>query len=102
MRRILFIISIVLIILIQGCKVPVASFIFCPKSVEVGDTVYFQSNCLNAIAYDWDFGDGTGSTEKNPRYIYQTVGEFSVVLVVYNQNNSDKTSETITVSQSNP
>jgi len=102
MRRILFFTSTVLIILIQGCKVPVASFIFSPESVEVGDTVHFQSTCQNAISYDWDFGDGTGSPGKDPSHIYQTDGEFSVVLEVYNQNGSDKTSETINVSRSYP
>jgi PKD repeat protein len=102
MRRILFFTSTVLFFLISGCKVPVASFIFSPESVEVGDTVYFQSTSQNAISFKWDFGDGTGSTGEHPSHVYQTGGEFFVVLEVYNHRGSDKTRNTVTVSQSFP
>ena len=102
MRWILVFISTLLIMLTQGCKLPEASFIYSPESVEIGDTVYFQSTSHNAISFDWDFGDGSGSTGEHPSHIYQTEGDVSVVLVVYNQDGSDETSETITVSQSKP
>ena len=102
MRWILLFASTVLILLIPGCKVPVASFIFSPDSVEVGDTVYFQSTCQNAISFNWDFGDGTGSTAEHPTHIFETEGEFSVVLVAYNQNGSDKDRNTVSVSRSTP
>ena len=98
MRWILFFVSVALIILIPGCKLPEASFIFSPDSVAVGDTVYFQSTSQNAISFKWDFGDGTGSSAEHPTHIFQTAEEFSVVLVVYNQNGSDKDRNTVSVS----
>jgi PKD repeat protein len=102
MRRILFFTSAVLIFLISGCKVPVASFIFTPESVAVGDTVYFQSTSQNAVSFKWDLGDGTESTAEHPIHIYETAGEFSVVLVIYNHRGSDKTRNNLNVSQSSP
>ncbi len=36
------------------------------------------------IFYEWDFGDGIGtSTEKNPSYIYENVGVYDVTLTIY-------------------
>ena len=102
MRWTLLFVSTVLILLIPGCKLPVASFVFSPDPVEVGDTVYFQSTSQNAISFDWDFGDGSGSTGENHTHIYQTEGDFSVALVAYNQNGSDKTTNTVSVIQSSP
>ena len=102
LRRILFFTSTALLFLISGCKVPIASFIYSPESVKVGDTVYFQSTSQNAISFKWDFGDDTGSTGEHPIHIYQSAGEYPVFLEVYNQLGSDKTSETITVSTSSP
>lgn len=99
MRWILVLTSTVLIILAQGCKLPEASFTYSPESVAVGDTVFFQSTSHNAINFDWDFGDGSGSTGMHPIHIYQEQGTFSVSLRVYNQNGSDKSTETLTVSQ---
>lgn len=34
--------------------------------------------------WKWDFGDGTSSTEQNPRHIYRTSGSFTVTLTVTN------------------
>ena len=100
MRRILFITAAILVFLISGCKTPEASFIFSPDSVAVGDTVYFQSTSQNAVSFKWDLGDGTTTTAEHPIHIYETAGEFSVVLVIYNHRGSDKTRDDIIVSQS--
>ncbi len=34
------------------------------------------------LQYNWDFGDGTSSTEKNPSHVYTKVGTYSAVLTV--------------------
>jgi len=34
------------------------------------------------ITYNWDFGDGTGSTEQNPTNIYYDAGQFNVTLTI--------------------
>ena len=38
----------------------------------------------DVVAFGWDFGDGTGSTEENPTHTYTKTGQFKVTLVVTN------------------
>jgi PKD repeat protein len=37
---------------------------------------------LNATSYEWDFGDGTSSTEVNPVKVYTEIGEYPVLLTI--------------------
>ncbi|MBI5325488.1 MAG: PKD domain-containing protein [Ignavibacteriae bacterium] len=43
----------------------------------------------NPIWWVWDFGDGTGSDEKNPIHTYRKSGEFNVKLIAYDGNKID-------------
>ncbi len=43
----------------------------------------------NVIKYEWDFGDGSTSEEKNPFHIYTSEGNYEVKLTVSNVNSSD-------------
>lgn len=47
-------------------------------------TVNFQDQSTNALSWQWDFGDGTQSTQQNPTHIYTNYGSFTVQLVVTN------------------
>ncbi|PKG32387.1 PKD domain-containing protein, partial [Methanoregula sp.] len=40
-------------------------------------------------SWSWDFGDGTSSTEQNPRHIYLREGSYDVSLTVANQYGTD-------------
>ena len=47
-----------------------------PSNVWFNSDVYklgvkFDNYTRNASRYEWDFGDGTTSTEKNPEHVYQ-------------------------------
>jgi PKD repeat protein len=53
-------------------------------------------NCSDSgatISYKWSFGDGTTSTEKNPKHTYSRRGTYSVTLTV---SNDDKVFDTLT------
>ena len=43
----------------------------------------------NPTSWAWDFGDGTGSSDQNPRHIYLNEGAYNVSLTVANQFGSD-------------
>lgn len=45
----------------------------------------------NTVTYDWDFGDGTTSTGKNPNHTYNTEGTFSVCLTMSDVRGCGKT-----------
>ena len=41
-----------------------------------------ESKSQNIISYFWDFGDGATSNQQNPLHIYQTMGRYTVELMV--------------------
>lgn len=49
--------------------------------------VGFKDNSLNAVQWQWDFGDNTTSTNQNPAHIYSQPGNYSVQLISVNANN---------------
>ena len=49
-------------------------------------TVHFTDQSENATERNWDFGDGTNSTEPNPTHVYSTAGIYTVNLTVSNAN----------------
>ena len=56
-----------------------------PGGIEVtpqcdGLTVDFSSEGVSADYYIWDFGDGTTSSEVNPKHTYQEAGDYDVSL----------------------
>ncbi|MEZ5003937.1 MAG: PKD domain-containing protein [Chitinophagales bacterium] len=55
---------------------PTASF----ELVQNGNEVILTNTSVNAIAYLWDFGDGTTSSEENPTHVYATSGAYTVKL----------------------
>lgn len=75
---------------------PIAYFGF-SKS---GSTIKFINNSLNSpTSFDWDFGDGNKSTEKNPIHTYSELGSFSVKLIAKNlEGDSEPTTITIMLS----
>ncbi len=69
------------VFLIVSCKdktpSPTANFNF----TLIKGEVTFTNQSINADTYQWDFGDGIGkSNEKDPKYKYQNVGQYKVLL----------------------
>jgi gliding motility-associated-like protein len=64
---------------------PVALFSF-TKMCTVSRQVAFMDNSIGADYWNWDFGDGTTSTEKKPTHTYVTPGDYTVSLTVTNQS----------------
>lgn len=48
--------------------------------------VNFTNTSTDGVAYTWDFGDGSSSSETNPTHIYAAVGKYTVRLTAANQN----------------
>jgi PKD repeat protein len=106
MKRSILITVITSVILTTACNEdldpPVASFDVNKESAEVGVTISFQSNCQNATSFDWDFGDGSGSSEENPNHVYTAEGTYRIVLTASNKDGSDKASKSIEITPSQP
>jgi PKD repeat protein len=58
------------------------------STARIDSNFYFR-NCSDsgsAITYQWNFGDGTSSKDKNPKHAYSKRGKYSVTLVVSNND----------------
>lgn len=54
-------------------------------------TVTFTNKSLNAVEYEWDFGDGTTSTRTHPTHTFTTPGTYIVQLTARNGELEDVT-----------
>ncbi len=66
---------------------PIAFFVYSPYAPEVNDTITFDaSDCIDfdgdIVSYNWDFGDGTTSSDQNPIHAYEKEGSFPVTLTI--------------------
>jgi PGF-pre-PGF domain-containing protein/uncharacterized repeat protein (TIGR01451 family) len=62
-------------------------------------TVQFTDSSENADEWNWDFGDGTDSTDQNPTHTYSAAGNYTVNLTVSNVNGTDSIESIITVTE---
>lgn len=66
------------------------------ETVCVNDTIQFiNHSTLFADEFDWNFGDGSNSTDREPIQVYSTGGSFDVSLVA--RNSYDGNADTLTV-----
>ena len=66
--------------------------------VDEGDTIQFINlSYPNPISYVWNFGDGTTSTDEEPRKIYLTEGSYEVSLSASNGTCTNTLTKVITV-----
>lgn len=64
----------------------------------VGLNATFTDQSEGAIAWTWDFGDGTSSTLQNPTHTYATGGTYTVCQFAFNGTCIDSVCQTITIS----
>ena len=77
---------------------PAASFSASTTAPAVNSLVLFADTSAGAPAsWTWDFGDGTGSAERNPAHAYRSEGAFVVRLTVTNASGSSSVTAPITV-----
>ncbi len=79
---------------------PVASFtVDCTELSCIFDASASDDPDGNIVSYDWDFGDGTGSSGVTPSRTYAEAGTYTVSLTVTdNEGATDSTSKDVTVS----
>ena len=80
-------------------ELPVADFATNVSEGSAPLSVQFSDLSENAVSFNWDFGDGANSTEKNPVHTYSTAGIYTFNLTVTNENGTDSKLATINVSE---
>lgn len=92
-------------LLLQGCSFednretphPKAGFNTTNDEVYKNEPVTFTNTSSNADAFEWDFGDGTSSSESSPSHTFSSCGKYSVRLTVSANGMTDSASKTISV-----
>lgn len=59
---------------------PVPAFKILAKYAHINEEVSFQNLSQDATSYEWDFADGTISTEENPTHVFTETGHYIVKL----------------------
>ncbi|MGN1393253.1 MAG: PKD domain-containing protein [Succinivibrionaceae bacterium] len=62
------------------------------KTVKFSNTSTVSSNA-ETVVYEWDFGDGSKSSEKSPTHTYANAGNYKVVLSVTAKSGSESKTE---------
>ncbi len=60
-------------------------------------SIQFTDLSKNSTSRIWSFGDSSNSTQKNPKHIYSTAGNYTVKLTVSNANGTDSKTRYINV-----
>jgi PKD repeat protein len=74
---------------------PIADFTVDRTSGESPLPVQFSDRSKNAESYEWAFGDGATSTDKNPTHTYTAAGDYIATLTVTGSSGAKSTSQTI-------
>jgi len=79
---------IILTLQVNDDRIPDAEFSGSPTEGSKPLEVQFKdaSTGKNLSQWSWDFGDGTTSTEKNPKHSYTDNGKYTVTLTVMNRD----------------
>ena len=85
------------ILLLNACKKePISNFSF-SGSTSVGENIEFTNSSSNADSYNWDFGDGSNSTEKSPSHSYEKPGNYTIILDAKGEGGSNSVSKSIKI-----
>jgi PKD repeat protein len=88
-----------ILILSGGCEKNKTSarFNVSADTAAVGETIYFTNNSLNAIYYQWTFGDGGAAVTKDASHVYQAPGTYTVTLTAIGKYDQSSTSKEIRI-----
>ena len=76
-------------------SIPRADFVADKTRGGAPMAVSFMDKTINSpTAWKWDFGDGSTSSEQNPKHTYTTLGIYTVSLTASNSDGQDTTTKT--------
>ncbi|MBI4646886.1 MAG: PKD domain-containing protein [Bacteroidia bacterium] len=101
MKHLFFLLSGLSLLLSSCSKDIVATFTASKTTASVEETITFTNQSENADHYNWKFGDGQSSTDKDPSHSYNAAGIYLAELVAFSKNEkkSDDASATITITE---
>jgi PKD domain len=98
MKRIIYTLLALPLILISCQKSPIASFSVDSGEMVVGQPVFFTNTSHNSDRFEWDFGDGYISNESDPVHTFTSTGSFEVIMTAFAKGgHSDETRLTLNI-----
>ena len=98
MKKFIILLITVPLVLSSCYRDPYADFFVSRNVIDVGESVFFTNNSIDADHFEWDFGDGTRAYTFDASHIYTYDGTFIVTLFAFSGNRMvDKAVTTITV-----
>lgn len=65
-------------------------------------SILFINETINALSYNWDFGDTHTSKTENPIHRYQSDGTYTVILTATNASSSTSVTHTVIIKANHP
>ncbi len=107
MKILKFFIPLMLIFVLNGCIVnhqdyPTVDACFTVSGTThyINEPVYFVNCSQGAVSYDWSFGDGFTSNQKNPTHTYTQAGTYQVTMTATGYDSYETFTDAITISGS--
>ncbi|NNM15881.1 MAG: PKD domain-containing protein, partial [Bacteroidia bacterium] len=73
------------VVTVEAYSLPIADFKYAPLEVELPNAeIDFYNNSIDAISFEWHFGDGNISYDEHPTHVYADSGTYTVTLYVEN------------------
>jgi PKD repeat protein len=71
-----------------------------PYYREIHHPIVFNGSAIFGVlpyTWQWDFGDGNGSTEQNPVHAYERIGNYPITLIVQDGEGNKSTDTTVAI-----
>jgi len=99
MQQLRYFCFISLLLMLTSCAKTIANFGFTEPENPSPTIVQFENQSKNAESYEWNFGDGTKSTDPAPAHEFKSSGDFIVSLTAIKGNKKSTTQKQLTVSK---
>ena len=90
--------GVLIVVLCTSCsEVPTACFEVDSNIQRVTDYVRITNCSIKAKRFEWDFGDGNTSSQRNPAHSYASPGKYEIKLTVRNGLKEDVTTQIVEI-----
>lgn len=91
------------LLLFAGCsKQPAAKIEASKTNVKVGETIQFTNETEDGVTFEWDFGDGTDSDDREPSKSYTKPGVYTVEMTAYSKKKKKKDRDDVDITVTEP
>jgi PKD repeat protein len=102
-----FLIPVMMLLLLNACIIDNhhyedvnACFTVSGSTHYVNESVYFVNCSQYAYSYEWDFGDGYSSNQRNPSHAYLEPGNYQVTMTAFGDYDQETFTDVVTVTGS--